>query len=103
MAITAPPPTKIIGLLAACINLTASATASSVMVSPILEIIDGTSLVYSVFAAVTSFVMSTRTGPGRPDCAILNALLTVAASLSISFTMKLCFVIGIVTPAISTS
>ena len=53
--------------------------------------------------AVTSFVISTRTGPGLPVLAILNALLIVGASSSTSLTIKLYFVIGIVTPAISTS
>ena len=58
---------------------------------------------YSALFAVTSFVISISTGPGRPSFAILNARRTVSASLLTSFTMKLCFVIGIVTPEISTS
>ena len=53
--------------------------------------------------AVTSFVTSTSTGPGLPVWAILNALLMVSASLCTSLTIKLCFVIGITTPAISIS
>ena len=63
----------------------------------------GSTFVYSVFAAVTSFVISTRTGPGLPLFAIANARLSVFASFVTSFTIKLCFVIGITTPAISTS
>ena len=48
-------------------------------------------------------MISTSTGPGLPSLAIVNALLIVSASLLTSFTIKLCFVIGIVIPAISTS
>ena len=53
--------------------------------------------------AVASLVISTRTGPGRPSFAILKALLSVSASSFTSFTIKLCLVIGITIPAISTS
>ena len=48
-------------------------------------------------------VTSTNTGPGLPVWAIENALRMVAARSSMFFTIKLCFVIGIVTPAMSTS
>ena len=58
---------------------------------------------YSHSAAVTSFVISTRTGPGRPLLAIVNALLKTPASFVTSLTIKLYFVIGIVTPRISIS
>ena len=63
----------------------------------------GVCFVYSVLLAVTSFVISTNTGPGLPDLAIVNALLIVSAKSSISFTIKLCFVNGIVAPTISIS
>ena len=60
-------------------------------------------LVYSQLAAVTSLVISISTGPGLPVLAIANAFLIVSANILTSFTIKLCFVIGIVTPAISIS
>ena len=41
----------------------------------------GSFALYSVFAAVISFGISTRTGPGLPVCAILNARRIVSASL----------------------
>ena len=63
----------------------------------------GLSGVYSAVSAVTFLVRSTRTGPGRPLLAMRNALRIVSASLSTSFTITLYFVIGMVTPAISTS
>ncbi len=53
--------------------------------------------------AVTSLVISTSTGPGRPVLAIAKAFLIVSARFVTSFTMNECFVIGITTPAISTS
>ncbi len=73
------------------------------MVSVLRSTTSGTSFSYSQEAPVTSLGISTSTGPGRPDFAILKALRMVFASDSTSLTMKLCFVIGIVTPAISTS
>ena len=60
-------------------------------------------LSYSATAAVTSFVISTNTGPGLPVCAILKARRIVGAKSAIFFTIKLYFVIGIATPAISIS
>ncbi len=47
--------------------------------------------------------MSTSTGPGLPERAILNARLITGASSFTSFTIKLYLVIGIVIPAISIS
>ena len=58
---------------------------------------------YSVSAAVTSFVMSTSTGPGRPLRAIRNARRNTPASSFTSFTIKLYLVIGMLMPAISIS
>ena len=59
--------------------------------------------VYSVKAWVISFGTSTNTGPLRPLIAIWNARRIVSASSSTDFTMKLCFVMGIVIPVMSTS
>ena len=101
--ITAPPPTKIYGFLDAVIISTALSIASSVIPAVILSGALASTGTYSVLLAVTSFVISTRTGPGRPVFAILKARLIVSASLSTSLTMKLCFVIGVVIPAISIS
>ena len=73
------------------------------IVSVTLFIAAGFFGVKSALLAVTSFVISTRTGPGRPDFAIENARLIVFASSCTFLTIKLCFVTGITTPAISTS
>ena len=77
------------------------------MSSPVnLSCLTGTTLpagVNSHSAAVTSFVMSTSTGPGRSDTAILNASLKVSASSSTLRTTKLCLVMGMVMPAMYTS
>ena len=59
--------------------------------------------VYSYMAFCTSFGMSTKTGPGRPDFAIWKAVRTVSARSSIRFTKKLCLVIGMVLSVMSTS
>ena len=58
---------------------------------------------YSHVAAVISFGMSMSTGPGLPDDAMIKASLIVSANSSTERTMKLCLVIGIVTPVISIS
>ena len=58
---------------------------------------------YSVFCAVISFGISTNTGPGLPVCAMRNALRITSANSLTSVTIKLCFVIGVVIPAISIS
>jgi len=50
-----------------------------------------------------SLGISTSTGPFLPDCAILNASRMVGTSSADSRTIKLCFVIGMVTPQISIS
>ena len=101
--ITAPPPPTIIGLRASLIIWAAVTRSSSLSVSVTRSICSGTTFVYSVLAAGTSFVISTSTGPGLPVIAILNARRSVSANFVTSFTMKLCFVTGIVIPAISTS
>ena len=46
----------------------------------------GSCFSYSIVAAVTSFVMSTRTGPFRPSLAIRNALRKASAKSSIRLT-----------------
>ena len=58
---------------------------------------------YSHVAAVISFGMSMSTGPGLPDDAMVKAYLIVSANSSTERTMKLCFVIGMVTPVMSIS
>ena len=47
---------------------------------------NGIGFSYSIVAAVTSFVMSTRTGPFRPSLAIRNALRKASAKSSIRLT-----------------
>ncbi len=101
--ITAPPPTKINGFLDLLIILTASSKSSSLILSTLGLTGSISAFTYSASLAVTSLVISTSTGPGRPVLAILNALLNVLANFVTSLTIKLCFVIGIVTPAISIS
>ena len=101
--ITAPPPTKINGFSDALIISATVLRSSSVILSEYLLISSGSLLVNSILLAVTSFVISTKTGPGLPLFAILKAFLSVGAKFSISFTIKLCFVIGIVAPTISIS
>src|SRR5699024_9537671 len=59
--------------------------------------------VYSIVAFWISFGISTRTGPGRPVDAKWNADAIASGILFGSVTMKLCLVIGIVTPRISAS
>ena len=98
-----PPPAMINGLLETLIISRTLFTSSSRMVSVFLSMTSGVSGIYSVSAAVTSFVISTSTGPGLPLFAILNARLMVGARSSMCFTIKLCLVIGITTPAMSTS
>ena len=100
---TAPPPTKITGFFAALIRSAAAFRSSSWIV-----LILGTTGwlfcgVNSHSSAVAFFVISTRTGPGRPSFAIKKALRIVFARSRTSFTMKLCFVIGIVMPWMSIS
>ena len=63
----------------------------------------GTFLVYSQEPTVAFLVISTNTGPGRPSFAIWNALRIVGANSSGDLQIKLCLVIGIVTPLISIS
>jgi hypothetical protein len=53
--------------------------------------------------AVTSFGMSTTTGPGRPVAAMWNAFFMVEARSATFFTRKLCFTIGRVMPTVSHS
>ena len=101
--ITAPPPTKIYGRFASLIMLIAFWISTSLIYSLERMIFAGLYFSYRVVVAVTSFGISIKTGPGLPVFAILNALRIVFASSSIFFTIKLCFVIGIVTPEISTS
>ena len=60
-------------------------------------------VLYSALFAVTSFGISTRTGPGLPFFAMRNARRMVSARSLTSFTIKLCLVIGMVIPAISIS
>ena len=101
----APPPRKMTGRFALAIISAALSSSFSVKLFSFLALSAflTSSFLYSHLLAVTSFVISTSTGPGLPLAAILNALLIVFASFFTSFTMKLCFVIGMVTPAISTS
>ncbi len=54
-------------------------------------------------AIVTSFGMSTSTGPGRPLRAMKNALAIVEASCRTSLTRKLCLTQGRVMPTVSHS
>ena len=54
-------------------------------------------------ACWASLVMSTRTGPGRPCCAIWKARRTAGAMSSARVTRKLCLVMGRVMPVMSTS
>ena len=54
-------------------------------------------------ACCASLVMSTSTGPGRPESAIWKALRTVGAMSSARVTRKLCLVMGSVMPVMSTS
>ena len=63
----------------------------------------GTFFVYSQEPTVAFLVISTNTGPGRPSFAIWNALRIVGANSSGDLQIKLCLVIGIVTPLISIS
>ena len=100
---TAPPPTNMYGFLDFSISPIALPITSSVRNSVLGDGKTISAFLYSVFWAVTSFGISTRTGPGRPFLAISKALLIVAARLFISLTIKLYFVIGVVIPAISTS
>ena len=101
--ITDPPPQNTTGLFASLIILAARFKSSSVIFFVNRLIGSGLNGVYSVLLAVTSFVISTSTGPGLPEPAILKAVLIVSASFVTSLTIKLCFVIGVVTPAISIS
>ena len=100
---TAPPPTKINGFLAALIISIAFSMSSSRISSVSRSIGCGSFGSYSQAAAVTSLVISTRTGPGRPLLAITNARRITSASFVTSFTIKLYFVIGMVTPRMSIS
>ena len=102
-AITAPPPTSIIGFSDFLNILIASSIAVSSIFSVILGISFGISFSYSATSLVAFLTMSTSTGPGRPVFAISKALLSVGARSFTSFTIKLYFVIGVVTPAISIS
>ena len=52
---------------------------------------------------VTSFGMSTSTGPGRPVRAMWNAFFIVGARSLTSFTRKLCLTHGRVMPTVSHS
>ena len=60
--------------------LTASSISSLRIVSVRGLISSGTAGMYSHLSAVTSFVMSTSTGPGRPLFAMRKALRTTFAS-----------------------
>ena len=99
----APPPTMINGFWDFLIIKSARSKSSSVIVSTWRAMVTGSFASYSQLAAVTSLVISTSTGPGRPLLAIWKALLRTSANFVMSFTMKLYFVIGIVTPVISIS
>ena len=101
--ITAPPPTNTTGRFASLISCAALLRSSSMISPDIGRISSGFTGVYSAVSAVTFLVRSTRTGPGRPLLAMRNALRIVSARVFTSFTITLYFVIGIVTPAISTS
>ena len=59
--------------------------------------------VYSHRVFWISLGISTSTGPGLPDFAMVNASRRVSASRRMSLTMKLCLVMGMVMPVMSTS
>ena len=102
---SAPPPQSrntfsLVLISSASDWIPASASASSCGTFLYVSMV---SFVYSVDSAVTFFGISTSTGPGLPERAMSNASRRICARSLTSFTMKLCFVIGVVMPVISAS
>ena len=102
LSVMAPPPMYRYGFFAARI-ISIACSISHASGEGTTSFATGACAVYSYSAFCTSFGMSTKTGPGLPDFAIWNAPRMVSARSSTCFTRKLCLVIGMVTPVISTS